>query len=115
LFFGFRRFFHTFSGRMLAVTMSDHRSDRAAKIQDSIRQILFQDWDPVSVGDNPNLRDEYDSYIAPVYRILTDSRSEQELVDYLFGTEREEMGMPCKSPEQLRAVARKLLELDVRL
>lgn len=97
------------------VTMSAHRSERAAEIQDSIRQILFQDWDPVCVGDNPNLQNEYDSYIAPVYRILMGSRSEQELIDYLSRTELDEMGMPCKSPEKLRPVARKLLTLDVRL
>ena len=95
--------------------MSDPRPERAAEIQDAIRQVLFHDWDPISVGDNPKLQDEYDSYIAPVYRILSGSRSEQELVDYLFRTERDTIGLSCQSPEQLRPVARKLLQLNVRL
>jgi hypothetical protein len=95
--------------------MADSRDRRAAEIQDSIREILFHVWDPISVSDNPKLRDEYDSYIAPVYRILAGSRSEQELIEFLFQTERDTIGLSCESPEQLRPVARRLLELDVRL
>jgi hypothetical protein len=93
--------------------MTDSR-DRAAEIQDSIRQILYREWDPIGVsGTAPD--DEYDSYIAPVYRILTGSRSEQVLIEFLFRTERDTIGLSCESPEQLRPVARRLLELDVRL
>jgi hypothetical protein len=94
--------------------MTDSRESRAAKIQDSIRQVLYRDWNPVGFGDALPA-DEYDSYIAPVYRILVGSRSEQELIEFLFSTERDIIGVPCESPEQLRPVAHKLLELDVRL
>ena len=93
--------------------MTDSRVNRAAEIQASIRQVLYRDWNPIGVGSLPE--DEYDSYIAPVYRILAGSRSEQELVDLLYRIERDSIGMPCESPEMLRPVARKLLELDVRL
>ena len=67
------------------------RDKRAAEIQDSIRQVLVHDWDPIGVSDNPKLRDEYDSYVAPVYRILAGSRSEQELTEFLFQTVRDTM------------------------
>src|SRR3954465_10335017 len=97
--------------------MTDSREKRAADIQDSIRQILYHDWDPIGVsGSAPE--DEYDSYIAPVYRILSSSRSEQELVEYLFRTARDTIGVACETAEhmeQMRPVARKLLELDVSL
>ncbi len=93
--------------------MTDSREKRVAEIQDSIRQVLCHDWSPISDSELPE--DEYDSYIAPVYRILAGSRSEQELIEFLFCTERDIIGMPCESPEQLRPVARRLLELDVRL
>ena len=96
--------------------MTDSRASRAAKIQDSIRQVLYHDWHPIPVPDLPE--DEYDSYIAPVYRILIGSRSEQELVEYLFRTGEGIMGAtPTPSPdyEDLRPVATKLLELDVSL
>ena len=94
--------------------MTDSRESRAAKIQDSIRQILRHDWNPIGFGDVLP-EGEYDNYIAPVYRILTGSRSEQELIEYLFRTERDAIGVSCESPEQSRPIARRLLELDVRL
>ncbi len=94
--------------------MADARDKRAAEIQDSIRQILRHDWNPIGF-DEVLPEDEYDSYIAPVYRILAGSRSEQELIEFLFRTERDTIGVPCESPEQLRPVARRLLELDVSL
>ena len=100
-------------GGMPLGRMTDSRDKRAAEIQDSIRQILHHDWNPIGFSDLPE--DEYDSYIAPVYRILVGSRSEQELIEFLFSTERDIIGVPCESPEQLRPVARRLLELDVRL
>jgi len=93
--------------------MADERDKRAADIQDSIRHVLNHDWNPIGVSNLPS--DEYDSYIGPVYRILAGSRSEQELVEYLFRTERDTIGMPSQSPEQLRPVARRLLELNVGL
>jgi len=95
-------------------SMADSREKRAAEIQDAIRQILLHDWDPIgTAGIGPD--DEYDSYIAPVYRILASSRSEQDLIEFLFRTERDFIGVPCNSSEQLRPLAHKLLALNVRL
>jgi hypothetical protein len=93
--------------------MTDSSEKRAAEIQDAIGRVLYHEWDPIGVsGSAPE--DEYDRSIAPVSRILAGSRSEPELIDFCF-TERDFIGMPCKSPEQLRPVARRLLELEVRL
>ncbi len=94
--------------------MSDSRDSKAAQIQDSIRQVLLCDWNPIGFGEVLPA-DEYDRYIAPVYRILVGSRSEQEIIECLFRLERDIIGSPCGSAEQLRPVARRLLELDVRL
>ncbi len=97
--------------------MPDSREKRAEEIQDSIRQILDHDWNPIGfVGELPEV--EYDSYIAPVYRILVGSRLERELVEFLFRTSEDLVGAsrsPSEHYEQLRPVARKLLLLDVRL
>jgi hypothetical protein len=82
-------------------------------IQGSIRKILFSDWDPLNVNDNPLLQDEYDCYIVAIHRIVVGSRSEDEIVEFLFRTETEAMGGDYVSPEQRRSVARKLLALDV--
>ena len=94
--------------------MGESRTERAARIQDAIRQIMFRDWDPIGVcGDLPE--DEYDSYIGGVYRILATSRSEDALAQFLAGVERDVLGVSEAPPDHLRALARKLLALDVRL
>jgi hypothetical protein len=96
--------------------MTDSREKRAAEIQSAVRQILYHEWDPIGVsGSAPE--DEYDAYIAPVYRILAGSRSEQDLVEFLSRTGEDIVGATRGSTEhydQLRQVARRLLELDVR-
>jgi hypothetical protein len=97
--------------------MSDARDKRAVEIQDVIRQILRYDWNPIGF-DVP--LDEYDSYIAPVYRILASSRSEEDLIKYLDWTACDTIfGMPEKSSnssrDKLRPLAQKLLALDVKL
>jgi hypothetical protein len=95
--------------------MSDSKIKRATEIQDSIRQILFREWDPIGVNDKPNLVDEYDSCIASVYRILAGSRSEDELIDYLCKTAFDIVGQSGDAHEQFSPVAKKLLALDVKL
>ena len=109
-----------FSLGHLTTLMTDTKQKRAAEIQDSIRQILYHEWDPIGVAVlAPG--DEYDSYIGPVYRILAGTRSEQELVEFLFRTARDTIGLGCGTSEteehfeQLRPIARRLLALDVRL
>ena len=96
--------------------MRDSRDKKAAEIQDSIRQILYHDWNPIGFSGLP--QDEYDHYIAPVYRILAEGRSEQELVEFLFRTGEDILGSPGTTApdyEPMRPVARRLLALDVRL
>ncbi len=89
--------------------MAESKEKRGAEIQDAIRQILYRDWDPTGVcGAAPE--DEYDSYIGGVYRILSSSRSEDALIEFLAVH-----GSQESAPERLRSVAQKLLALDVRL
>jgi hypothetical protein len=90
--------------------MADPKAKRAAEIQQSIRDVLMHQWDPIGIADYISTDDEYDAYIAPVYRILVGSRSEDELVSLLHFTERDDI-----TPEALRGVARALLTLDVKL
>ena len=90
--------------------MPDLKAKRAAEIQQSIRDVLMQQWDPIGIAEYISTDDEYDAYIAPVYRILVGSRSEDELVSLLHFTEDDVI-----TADGRRAVARALLALDVKL
>jgi hypothetical protein len=94
--------------------MSD-RKQRAREIQESIRQVLLRDWDPIGVSDIPEAQDEYDVYVGGVYRLLASEASEDEIIEHLFKVESDTMGMPAADREGLRGVARKLIELNVSL
>ena len=88
------------------------RKERALQIQNSIRQILFFDWDPIGVSRDSTCDDEYDAYIAPIYRVLVGSRSEEEIVNRLFQMARDSMTIVLER-DALRPVAKKLLELEI--
>jgi hypothetical protein len=88
------------------------RKEREQRTQNAIRQILFHDWDPIGISKDSTWDDEYDAYIAPIYRILVGTRSEEEIVNRLLQMERDSMGVAREDRETLRPVARKLLELD---
>jgi hypothetical protein len=49
--------------------MASDDQRRAKAIQESIREILLRDWDPIGVNDVPEAQDEYDSYVGGVYRL----------------------------------------------
>ena len=91
------------------------KESRAAEIQDAIRRVLFYDWDPIGIADAEWPEDEYDAYIAPVYRILVGSRSVEDLVRYLRSVAVERMGVGGPNDIKLRNIAAKLLSLDVKI
>lgn len=90
-------------------------NSRALAIQDSIRQVLLHDWDPIGIRCDSNVGDEYDAYIAPIYRILVGTRSESDLIECLRRIEREEIGVEPSEAESLIPVVHKLLALKVTL
>jgi hypothetical protein len=92
-----------------------HKKRRALEVRDAIRQVLFNEWDPIGVNNNPEHVGEYDSYIAPVYRLLSTDSPEEEIIGLLYRTEKDKMGVLSATPEQLRPIAQKLLGLDIDL
>jgi hypothetical protein len=88
---------------------------RLRKIQESIRQLLLRDWDPIGVADEPQAQGEYDSYVGAVYRLLASGASEREIADYLWKIETDGMELSSPDPSALLPVARRLKALDVRL
>lgn len=102
-------------GDAKVVRKNVRKKNRGFEIQESIRQILVKDWDPIGICCDPNVADEYDAYIAPIYRILVGTRSESDLIECLQQIERNEIGVGPAEAERLRPVAEKLLELKVTL
>lgn len=54
-----------------------------------IREVLLQYWDPLNIGDNPNLADEYDALIPQILQSLRAGSTEDALMLVLARSERE--------------------------
>ena len=85
--------------------------DREAALQriDEVRRVLLADWDPLGVGSNPMLSDEYDSYLGRVLKAL-DTGEAERIVDLLVELEND-LGVGPASRDSLMPAARRLLEL----
>lgn len=85
------------------------------KQTDQIRDILFYEWDPIQVSPNEKLKDEYDTYIPDIIRILNQStdqeRKMKELEMLLRKTEDVDIGV--KSSTNLEKIAKQLTEINI--
>jgi len=93
--------------------MTDYR-DRAKRYHNAIKQILLQEWDPIGVKGVPEAQDEYDSYVWGVYSRLIRQASEQELFDYLWEMETDDMGL-YGDASRTQAIVEKLMALRAEL
>jgi hypothetical protein len=93
---------------------SGSREDRALEIQRAIGAILLQYWDPIGIRDVPEMQDEYDSYVGPVYRLLASGASTDQIAKHLADVETS-LGVKAATPAQLFPVAARLAALDVSL
>jgi hypothetical protein len=89
--------------------------NRSARAFFEIRAILLREWDPLSVGDNPHLADEYDSYIPTLYRLLENAPTVERIAAVLERIEKDFFGadtsanVPNSSAEPRIRAARALV------
>lgn len=81
--------------------MNDHN------IISTIRLILLRDWDPLIIGDNPHLSDEYDDIIPSIVRLLRHNVTPEQLESYLKDIEKR---WKSTSIKQTVLVAKAILE-----
>jgi hypothetical protein len=88
---------------------------KVREVQESIRDVLLHDWDPIEVANEPLAQSEYDSYVGGVYRLLASGASEEEIADHLWRIETEAMELSRVEPSGLLPVARRLRQLNTQL
>ena len=84
--------------------MSDE--DRTQRVRD----ILLKDWDPLIVGDNPHLTDEYDDLILGILHLLDADCTAKQLGQHLASIDAEWGGEP--SWPKIDRTVTKLLAVD---
>ncbi len=92
--------------------MSDSNRESALRVrtvQEKVRRLLLDEWDPIGVKDVPEAQDEYDAYVGPLYARIISKRGSFPIVQYLLEVETSRMGLKArKSPLDLETLAQKL-------
>jgi len=73
--------------------MRDETADVYARVHHRVDEILHYVWDPIGVSGVAEARDEYDSYVPQVVRMLFDGKEEKEIARFLHSIEGEQMGL----------------------
>ena len=76
----------------------------------AIHDVLTAEWDPVGVGDESAARDEYDSYIPVIYRLLKENAADEKIARHLEQIETEWIGVGTNHEKRLY-IARRLREV----
>lgn len=84
--------------------MSDH-----ILIAQKIDEILWLDWDPVGINDNPQARDEYKSYVLDIYDFKITCVDRNAIAERLFKIETERISLNGNR-ERCRVIADKIIE-----
>jgi hypothetical protein len=77
----------------------------------SVKEVLFREWDPIGLNSNPACSDEYDSYASGIVRLLQAEADEYKIAEHLRNLQRVSMGMSPTNEERDRGIARRLINL----
>lgn len=81
-----------------------------AGLRERLRSVLLFDWDPLLIGGNPNLADEYDKYLPRLISLVEAGTDMATLVEALKSIEIDELGMLSPS-SGIEAAAAQILRL----
>jgi hypothetical protein len=91
--------------------MSAVKRRQVRDIIDAVRRILLDDWDPLSVGSNPNLYDEYDFFLGRIMKDLANATDASQVADTLEAIARDYLEVPGIQRECCDAAASQLFKL----
>ena len=73
-----------------------------------VDEILWNDWDPIGINDSAP-RDEYQSYVPGIYKMLIEDRTEKEIAERLNKIAISSMGL-SGNLEHCKTIAKKLID-----
>jgi hypothetical protein len=76
----------------------------------AIDEILWNDWDPIGMKLNEGPRDEYESYVPPVFSLRIKGADVETIASYLFEIETKRMEYD-DGYEKCKRVAEKIFNL----
>jgi hypothetical protein len=73
--------------------MRDETADIYARVHNRADEILHYVWDPIGIAGTPQARDEYDSYVPEVVRMLFAGADSETIAKHLHALETDHIGL----------------------
>ncbi len=83
------------------------------QIMANVRRVLWEQWDPIGVNDEPEAFGEYDRYADGIYDLLMRGASDDEIAKQLHSYETVDMELHRRTNEQRMAVVKALRTIDL--
>jgi len=83
------------------------------RIMAEICRVLWEQWDPIGVNDEPDAFGEYDGYAGSLYGLLLRDASEEEIDQQLYTYETDNMGLRSLDKKERLAVVKSLRAIDL--
>lgn len=74
-------------------------------MDEEIRVVLLADWDPAAIGENPNLRYDYDEFIPQLRTAIQAATNPGDIAQVLHGIE-QAMHAPVDDAARARAATK---------
>jgi len=73
--------------------MRDDTTDIYARVHNRVDEILHYIWDPIGVAGSAGARDEYDSYVPKIVKMLFEGADAEAIAKHLHSIESGSMGL----------------------
>lgn len=71
-------------------------------LQETIRKMLWENWDPIGVNQFPEAIDEYDGYVFEVAQLVEKNAPKEEIFNHLWALETGHIGLQGDRENTLR-------------
>jgi hypothetical protein len=78
--------------------------EESRRIRREIDRVLLTVWDPIGIKEMQGPLDEYHGYVGDVFALLTENKSDEEIMEYLLWAVNERMGLNATSKDMLPTV-----------
>tara|TARA_B100000963_G_scaffold346861_1_gene352573 strand:- start:493 stop:780 length:288 start_codon:yes stop_codon:yes gene_type:complete len=73
-----------------------------------VNQILWEDWDPIGINDNPQIREEYSGYAPQIIKLLIDNKDSKQISKLLAQISNIDLGLGPIPNEAYLDIAQKI-------
>ncbi len=68
-----------------------------------VSEVLWRDWDPMDINEDPNSEGVYDALVPGVLRLLLNEAPPSEVADYLWKIEEEDLKLSVSQTDTVDA------------